>query len=278
MAASTSSSATGISAAQQQQQQEDQTNMLLHNISKIERFNERESSSSSTTASRTSRFMPHLGKHRNKKRDVASYSGQSAAVSEIRSKSFNTTSTSSTTITNTKKNSTTTPPIPLTTITKNTLKNICKSTPNISTLTTRTLSSNASRNASNTVCESAAAYRQRRKAVPTIYDFGVTLRLHFQSLDYNKSTISTTTTASSSSSSSTAASSSTKTSKKKDHSLITQRIRNHVRKASLDEKDSGSCSGSSIVKEPQRSSVDISITLTDDESSNSRISDTGKFE
>lgn len=52
-------------------------------------------------------------------------------------------------------------------------------------------------------------------------------------------------------------------------------IRSHHRKASLDEKDSGSGSAGSISKE-QRSSVDISILLTDDESGNSRISDNGK--
>lgn len=245
--------------------------MLLHNISKIERFTERESSSYNTSSSRTSRFMPQLGKKIRKPGD--------SRVSEIKSNSFHTTTTTTSksitnntnTVTNKKHSTTTTTtPIPLTTITKKTLKNICKSTPNISTLTTRSII-NHSRNASTSkaVCESAAAYRQRRKAVPTIYDFGVTLRLHFQS------TSATTTATSSSSSSSTTASSSKKSSKKSEsRSILGHR---HGRKTSLDEKDSGSCSGSSIAKEPQRNSVDISITLTDDESSNSRLSDTGKL-
>ncbi|XP_065363111.1 rho GTPase-activating protein 21 isoform X2 [Calliphora vicina] len=157
LAPSTSSSATGVSAAQQQQ--ENQTNMLLHNISKIERFNERESSSCNTT-SRTSRFMPQLGKKIRKPGD-------------------------------------------------------------------------------------------------------------------SRSTSATTTATSSSSSSSTTASSTKKTSKKSEsRSILGHR---HGRKTSLDEKDSGSCSGSSIAKEAQRNSVDISITLTDDESSISHVSDTGSM-
>ncbi|XP_037807563.1 rho GTPase-activating protein 21 isoform X2 [Lucilia sericata] len=258
LAASTSS-ATGVTAAQQQQ--EDQTNMLLHNISKIERFSERESNSSHTT-SRTSRFMPQLGKKPRKPGD--------SRVSEIKSKSFHTSTSNSITtntniITNTKHSITT--PILLT---KNTLKNICKSTPNISTLNTRSIS-NHNRNASKASCESAVAYRQRRKAVPTIYDFGVTLRLHFQS-----TSATTTATSSSSSSSTTTTATSTKNKSKKSESRSILGHR-HGRKTSLDEKDSGSCSGSSIAKETQRNSVDISITLTDDESSNSRLSDTGSM-
>ncbi|KAM7348294.1 rho GTPase activating protein at 19D isoform 2-T3 [Cochliomyia hominivorax] len=154
LAASTSSSATGVSAAQQQQ--EDQTNMLLHNISKIERFTE---SGSCNTTSR-SRFMPQLGKKIRKPGD-------------------------------------------------------------------------------------------------------------------SRSNSATTTATSSSSSSSTTVSTSKKTSKKSE----SRSILGHGRKTSLDEKDSGSCSGSSITKEQprQRNSVDISITLTDDESSNSRLSDTGSM-
>lgn len=62
------------------------------------------------------------------------------------------------------------------------------------------------------------------------------------------------------------------------------RSSHQTRKASLDEKDSGQSSGSlghslgvgiNLAKEQQRSSVDISILLTDDDSS-SRLSDTGK--
>ncbi|XP_061389067.1 putative uncharacterized protein DDB_G0277255 isoform X1 [Musca vetustissima] len=264
VAPSSSSSTTGSTTLQQQQQQqqeENQTNMLLHNISKIERLTERESSSSSTTTTSrsTSRFIRNLGKPKPSKRpEPAAY--------DIGL--------------NTKHSLITTPLPPLTTITKNTLKNICKSTPNISTLTTRSLSStnatttSKSSSSRDSTCSAAEAaeYRQRRRAVPTIYDFGVTLRLHFQSLDYAKSGA----TASSSSSSSTTTSSA-KTSKKKDHhGFLSSRARSHARKSSLDEKDSGSVSGSSI-KETQRKSVDISITLTDDESSNSRLSEPGSM-
>ncbi|XP_061389068.1 rho GTPase-activating protein 21 isoform X2 [Musca vetustissima] len=104
-----------------------------------------------------------------------------------------------------------------------------------------------------------------KRPEPAAYDIGL-------SLDYAKSGA----TASSSSSSSTTTSSA-KTSKKKDHhGFLSSRARSHARKSSLDEKDSGSVSGSSI-KETQRKSVDISITLTDDESSNSRLSEPGSM-
>ncbi|XP_037934924.1 rho GTPase-activating protein 21-A isoform X2 [Teleopsis dalmanni] len=103
------------------------------------------------------------------------------------------------------------------------------------------------------------------------------------SLEYSKNAQTTSSsstnvnTASSSSSSSTNTTSIT--TKKKERTFLGHSSRTHHRKASLDEKDSGSGSGSggSISKEKQRSSVDISILLTDDESSNSRISDTGSM-
>ncbi|XP_075156729.1 rho GTPase activating protein at 19D isoform X2 [Haematobia irritans] len=295
VAASSSSSTTGVTTIQQQQQ-ENQTNMLLHNISKIERLTERESSSSSTTTTtRTSRFIPQLRKHKSSKRanDPSSYEiglvSKSSSSSSSKSKSFTTnTSTTNTTSNNTKNTNIkhsliTTPLPPITTITKNTLKTICKSTPNISTLTTRTLSTTNAHNnhpsksssSRDSTCSAAdaAEYRQRRRAVPTIYDFGVTLRLHFQSSDYTKSASGTTASSSSSSSTTT---SSTKTSKKKE-GFLSSRARSHARKSSLDEKDSGSVSGSSIIKETQRNSVDISINLTDDESSNSRLSEPGSM-
>uniref|UniRef100_A0A1I8ND25 Uncharacterized protein n=1 Tax=Musca domestica TaxID=7370 RepID=A0A1I8ND25_MUSDO len=295
IAPSSSSSTTGaitIQQQQQQQQEENQTNMLLHNISKIERLTERESSSSSTTTTSrsTSRFIRNLGKPKSSKRpEPATYDNglvsKTSSSTSSKSKSFHSTSNTNTTTTtkNTKHSIITTPLPPLTTITKNTLKNICKSTPNISTLTTRSLSStnatsrttSKSSSSRDSTCSAAEAaeYRQRRRAVPTIYDFGVTLRLHFQSLDYAKSGA----TASSSSSSSTTTSSAKTSKKKEHHGFLSSRARSHARKSSLDEKDSGSVSGSSIIKDTQRNSVDISITLTDDESSNSRLSEPGSM-
>nr|XP_036221697.1 uncharacterized protein LOC106619260 isoform X2 [Bactrocera oleae] len=117
------------------------------------------------------------------------------------------------------------------------------------------------------------------------------------SLDSTKSATTAMTTSSSSTNATTASSSSgsggsssvtstTQKTKKERNFLINHSgggfVRLHHRKASLDEKDSGSCSGSgsgsggSMSKEQQRSSVDISVLLTDDESSNSR-SDTGSM-
>ncbi|XP_039958676.1 uncharacterized protein LOC120773705 isoform X3 [Bactrocera tryoni] len=117
------------------------------------------------------------------------------------------------------------------------------------------------------------------------------------SLDSTKSATTAMTTSSSSTNATTASSSSgsggsssvtstTQKTKKERSFLINHSgggfVRLHHRKASLDEKDSGSCSGSgsgsggSMSKEQQRSSVDISVLLTDDESSNSR-SDTGSM-
>ncbi|XP_036221697.2 rho GTPase-activating protein 21 isoform X2 [Bactrocera oleae] len=117
------------------------------------------------------------------------------------------------------------------------------------------------------------------------------------SLDSTKSATTAMTTSSSSTNATTASSSSgsggsssvtstTQKTKKERNFVINHSgggfVRLHHRKASLDEKDSGSCSGSgsgsggSMSKEQQRSSVDISVLLTDDESSNSR-SDTGSM-
>ncbi|XP_073833064.1 rho GTPase activating protein at 19D isoform X2 [Musca autumnalis] len=108
--------------------------------------------------------------------------------------------------------------------------------------------------------------KQSKRPEPSTYDNGL-------SLDYAKSGA----TASSSSSSSTTTSSAKTTSKKEHRSFLGSRARSHARKSSLDEKDSGSVSGSSIIKDTQRNSVDISITLTDDESSNSRLSEPGSM-
>lgn len=310
LATSSSSSAAGGSLAftAAQQQEMDQTNMLLHNISKIERLNERELSSSSsntTTTTRTSRFITNLGKkHAKHSSKSSSANSDGVAVSQKqKSKSFTSSSYSSSTTANAIasahrlysypiQHSITTPPntpTPFTTYTKNTIKSLYKSTPNISTLTlnskslvvprkkadavTTTVSSSSSTSSVFTSSTSKLANntksgRDKRRPVPTIYDFGVTLRLHFQS---------STATASSSSSSSTTLSSS-KTTKKKDRVFSHAGFR-HERKASLDEKNtlSGVGVGSSgHGKDQQRSSVDISILLTDDESSISRVSDTGK--
>ncbi|XP_054730517.1 rho GTPase-activating protein 21 isoform X4 [Anastrepha obliqua] len=102
----------------------------------------------------------------------------------------------------------------------------------------------------------------------------------------SSSTNATTASSSSGSGGSSSVTSSTQKTKKERSFLINHSgggfVRLHHRKASLDEKDSGSCSGSgsgsggSMSKEQQRSSVDISVLLTDDESSNSR-SDTGSM-
>ncbi|XP_011182372.2 uncharacterized protein LOC105212213 isoform X2 [Zeugodacus cucurbitae] len=102
----------------------------------------------------------------------------------------------------------------------------------------------------------------------------------------SSSTNATTASSSSGSGGSSSVTSSTQKTKKERNFLINHSgggfVRLHHRKASLDEKDSGSCSGSgsgsggSMSKEQQRSSVDISVLLTDDESSNSR-SDTGSM-
>uniref|UniRef100_W8AX05 Rho GTPase-activating protein 21-A n=2 Tax=Ceratitis capitata TaxID=7213 RepID=W8AX05_CERCA len=116
------------------------------------------------------------------------------------------------------------------------------------------------------------------------------------SLDSTKSVTTAMTTSSSSTNATTASSSSgsggssltsTMQKTKKERGFLINHggggfVRLHHRKASLDEKDSGSCSGSgsgsggSMSKEQQRSSVDISVLLTDDDSSNSR-SDTGSM-
>ncbi|XP_058977995.1 GTPase-activating protein pac-1 isoform X3 [Musca domestica] len=108
--------------------------------------------------------------------------------------------------------------------------------------------------------------KSSKRPEPATYDNGL-------SLDYAKSGA----TASSSSSSSTTTSSAKTSKKKEHHGFLSSRARSHARKSSLDEKDSGSVSGSSIIKDTQRNSVDISITLTDDESSNSRLSEPGSM-
>ncbi|XP_067640758.1 rho GTPase-activating protein 21 isoform X2 [Eurosta solidaginis] len=185
---------TSSSAASALQTQEDQTNMLLHNVSKIERLTERESSSTT----RTSRFIPQLRRRTHSKRGAASsdtYSGESVLSLD---------STKSAT----------------------------------AAMTTSSSSTNAT-----TASSSSGS--------------GGSSSIHH-----------------------TISSSTTQKTKKERNFLINHGgsgfVRVHHRKASLDEKDSGSCSGSgsgsggSMSKEQQRSSVDISVLLTDDESSNSR--------
>ncbi|XP_011182374.2 rho GTPase-activating protein gacF isoform X4 [Zeugodacus cucurbitae] len=338
--ASTSSSASGALHTQ-----EDQTNMLLHNVSKIERLTERESSSTT----RTSRFIPQLRRRTHSKRGAVSsdtYSGESVLVSEIQNlnQSHNAYGMSSNnknknkhkrkslqssinlnqtitklisaphnmhnallkyniTSTNSTNNTTTT-------ITNNNKNTTTQSTPNIcvaaatTTTTTKPLKQCATASRQQQLqqpplqqMQKQQLQQRRRKAVPTIYDIGLTLRVQFQSLDSTKSVTTAMTTSSSSTNATTASSSSgsggsssvtssTQKTKKERNFLINHSgggfVRLHHRKASLDEKDSGSCSGSgsgsggSMSKEQQRSSVDISVLLTDDESSNSR-SDTGSM-
>lgn len=249
--------------------------MLLHNLSKIERITERET--------RTSRFIPQLRRRTHGKRSAVNsdtYSGESVLVSGTNSHCTNTITTTTTTITSTNTNTT-------------------------STFTTTT----------NTFIRTTANHNQRRlqrKAVQSICDFGLILpaAVHFQSLDYAKVSASSTTSTSSSStlhssktnttskllgsamSSSSAATSGSSssntttkaasaTTKKRSTGGFLSGSRNaQARKASLDEKDSGSVDSAGSVgkhhEQQQRSSVDISILLTDDDSS-SRLSDTGKL-
>lgn len=243
--------------------------MLLHNLSKIERITERET--------RTSRFIPQLRRRTHGKRSAVNsdtYSGESVLVSGTNSHCTNTT----TTITSTNTNTT-------------------------STFTT-----------TNTFIRTTANHNQRRlqrKAVQSICDFGLILpaAVHFQSLDYAKVSASSTTSTSSSStlhssktnttskllgsamssssaatsgsSSNTTAKAASATTKKRSTGGFLSGSRNaQARKASLDEKDSGSVDSAGSVgkhhEQQQRSSVDISILLTDDDSS-SRLSDTGKL-
>ncbi|XP_067640759.1 uncharacterized protein RhoGAP19D isoform X3 [Eurosta solidaginis] len=349
---------TSSSAASALQTQEDQTNMLLHNVSKIERLTERESSSTT----RTSRFIPQLRRRTHSKRGAASsdtYSGESVLVSEKQklNQSHNAILNSdyNKIITNKNKhkrkslqssinlNQTITKIISAphhmhnallkyhTSTTNSTNRNnttITQSTPNICVAAAATptaskppttppppLPPHKSFKQGASVSRTQKQLQQqqqqqqplqpqqrRRKAVPTIYDFGLTLRVQFQSLDSTKSATAAMTTSSSSTNATTASSSSgsggsssihhtissstTQKTKKERNFLINHGgsgfVRVHHRKASLDEKDSGSCSGSgsgsggSMSKEQQRSSVDISVLLTDDESSNSR-SDTGSM-
>lgn len=342
---SLSSSANGADLVGSKHQ-ENQTNMLLHNISKIERLTERENSSNAI--SRTSRFIPQLRKRsgQSNKRSSETYSGDSALVSNkflnpcnnknkafteklvINSCTNHVTTISTNSTNNTHKYSLITLSTPLTALTKYTLKNICKSTPNISI----TNQSNFNNNITNThnkrnklinrrsyvtnenqtytkpassvsinqsvsppilptplLSSSKSTNRKGFTGLAGIHDIGVTLRLHLQSLDYLKSSGSGGTTALSSSGSGSGSSTTvsshllSKSNHKKERtSFLGQTIhRTHQRKSSLDEKDSGSGGSggsgvSSINVKDQRNSVDVcSILLTDDESGNSRISDTG---
>ncbi|XP_030379307.1 rho GTPase-activating protein 21 isoform X2 [Scaptodrosophila lebanonensis] len=181
-----------------QQTQEDQTSMLLHNLSKIERFTERET--------RTSRFIPQLRRRAPGKRSAVSsdtYSGESVgSLDYTKVPASSTTSTSSSSTAQSHSSS-------------------CKTTSSTKTLavasslsTTRTTSSNSNE----------GSVKKRSPGFPSSRG-------------------------------------------------------SQSRKSSLDEKDSGSVdSTGSMAKEPQqqRSSVDISILLTDDDSS-SRLSDTGSM-
>ncbi|XP_070132467.1 rho GTPase-activating protein gacU isoform X4 [Drosophila bipectinata] len=318
--ADVSGGGNAVSAAQPQQQtQEDQTSMLLHNLSKIERITERETT-------RTSRFIPQLRRKTHGKRggvNSDTYSGESVVVSG---------STSSSTISTTIHNQ------------KNHTSNSSSTTTNtITTTTTKTIQQRrAQRKAVQSICDQALILflptpsSSSTSTSASTFSYApspssLSVSLPFQSLDYAKasSTTSTTSTSSSStlhsgkatssgstnSSSSTAkfssssssassatavaiSSSSTSTSTTTSSKLLSAATKKRTtgggflgsrstRKASLDEKDSGSVDSAgslglslglnlNLAKEQQRSSVDISILLTDDDSS-SRLSDTGSM-
>ncbi|XP_050743601.1 serine-rich adhesin for platelets isoform X2 [Drosophila biarmipes] len=290
--AEVSGGGAAVNAAQPQQQtQEDQTSMLLHNLSKIERITERETT-------RTSRFMPQLRRKTHGKRSAVNsdtYSGESVLVSG--SSSTTNTTTTHTTSSSTSSSNTITTTISTTTIQQR----------------------RAQRKAVQSICDQALIL-----LLPTPVS---SVSLPFQSLDYAKvstsasaSASSTASTSSSStlhsgkpssssssttkfSSSSSSASSTTAVAvsssisatsskllsanfkKRSTGGFLGSRSSHQTRKASLDEKDSGQSSGSlghslgvglNLAKEQQRSSVDISILLTDDDSS-SRLSDTGSM-
>ncbi|EDV30051.2 uncharacterized protein Dana_GF15986 [Drosophila ananassae] len=214
-----------VSAAQPQQQtQEDQTSMLLHNLSKIERITERETT-------RTSRFIPQLRRKTHGKRggvNSDTYSGESV-VSLDYAKASSTTSTTSTS----------------------------------SSFTLHSGKATSSGSGSTTSSSSTAKFSSS-----------------------SSSASSATAVAISSSSTSTSSKLLSATTKKRTTGGGFLGSRS-TRKASLDEKDSGSVDSAgslglslglnlNLAKEQQRSSVDISILLTDDDSS-SRLSDTGSM-
>nr|NP_608396.2 Rho GTPase activating protein at 19D, isoform A [Drosophila melanogaster]AAF50897.2 Rho GTPase activating protein at 19D, isoform A [Drosophila melanogaster] len=295
--AEVSGGTAAVSAAQPQQQtQEDQTSMLLHNLSKIERITERETT-------RTSRFMPQLRRKTHGKRSAVNsdtYSGESVLVSGSSSNTTTTTTTTTHTTSSTSSSNTITTTISTTTIQQR----------------------RAQRKAVQSICDQALIL-----LLPTPVS---SVSLPFQSLDYAKASASASASASSTASTSSsstlhsggkasASSSSSSTTKFSSSSssacsttavaisssisatsskllsanfkkrstggFLGSRSSHQTRKASLDEKDSGQSSGSlghslgvgiNLAKEQQRSSVDISILLTDDDSS-SRLSDTGSM-
>ncbi|XP_044779476.1 rho GTPase-activating protein gacF isoform X5 [Drosophila simulans] len=295
--AEVSGGTAAVSAAQPQQQtQEDQTSMLLHNLSKIERITERETT-------RTSRFMPQLRRKTHGKRSAVNsdtYSGESVLVSGSSSNTTTNTTTTTHTTSSTSSSNTITTTISTTTIQQR----------------------RAQRKAVQSICDQALIL-----LLPTPVS---SVSLPFQSLDYAKASASASASASSTASTSSsstlhsggkasASSSSSSTTKFSSSSssacsttavaisssisatsskllsanfkkrstggFLGSRSSHQTRKASLDEKDSGQSSGSlghslgvgiNLAKEQQRSSVDISILLTDDDSS-SRLSDTGSM-
>ncbi|XP_037727388.1 uncharacterized protein LOC119558185 isoform X3 [Drosophila subpulchrella] len=214
-----------VNAAQPQQQtQEDQTSMLLHNLSKIERITERETT-------RTSRFMPQLRRKTHGKRSAVNsdtYSGESVLsldytkVSTSASASASASSTASTSSSSTLHSG---------------------KASSSSSSTTKFSSSSSSASSTTAVAVSSSISATSSKL----------LSANFK--------------------------------KRSTGGFLGSRSSHQTRKASLDEKDSGQSSGSlahslgvglNLAKEQQRSSVDISILLTDDDSS-SRLSDTGSM-
>ncbi|XP_070075130.1 serine-rich adhesin for platelets isoform X4 [Drosophila takahashii] len=293
--AEVSGGTAAVNAAQPQQQtQEDQTSMLLHNLSKIERITERETT-------RTSRFMPQLRRKTHGKRSAVNsdtYSGESVLVSG--SSSSNNTSTTTHTSSSTSSSNTITTTISTTTIQqrraqRKAVQSICDQalilllpTPPSSvslpfqSLDYAKVSTSASASASSTASTSSSCKVASASASASSSSSSTT---KFSSSSSSAS--STTAVAVSSSISSTSSKLLSANFKKRSTGGFLGSRSSHqtTRKASLDEKDSGQSSGSlghslgvglNLAKEQQRSSVDISILLTDDDSS-SRLSDTGSM-
>ncbi|KMZ10804.1 serine-rich adhesin for platelets isoform X4 [Drosophila simulans] len=224
--AEVSGGTAAVSAAQPQQQtQEDQTSMLLHNLSKIERITERETT-------RTSRFMPQLRRKTHGKRSAVNsdtYSGESVLSLDYAKASASASASASSTAS---------------TSSSSTLHSGGKASASSSSSSTTKFSSSSSSACSTTAVAISSSISATSSKL---------LSANFK--------------------------------KRSTGGFLGSRSSHQTRKASLDEKDSGQSSGSlghslgvgiNLAKEQQRSSVDISILLTDDDSS-SRLSDTGSM-
>ncbi|XP_034672245.1 uncharacterized protein LOC117903844 isoform X4 [Drosophila subobscura] len=307
------------SAAQPQHQtQEDQTSMLLHNLSKIERITERET--------RTSRFIPQLRRRTHGKRSAVNsdtYSGESVLVSSgspsssttshstISTCTNTTTTTTTTTTTNTNTNHKT---IQQRRLQRKAVQSICDFAlilPAPPPPSVHFQSLDYTKVSASSTSSSSTLHSSSKTTTNTASSSSTTSQSQSQS--HSHSTKFSCGGASSSSSSTTAATIKAAAASKASSaaSLIGTKkrstmgggvgflggvSRSQTRKASLDEKDSGTNvdSASSLAlslglglglglghgkeqqQQQQRSSVDISILLTDDDSS-SRLSDTGSM-